>query len=58
MDVPGIVAAGLRPVRGPELFSSHVMEPVDQVCEHVSVDLVGPRSMDEEVLSWPGSSSS
>ena len=66
------------------LFSSHVMELVEQVCDHVSViaqgrivatgttdevrggktlqqafiDLVGPRSGDEEGLSWLGSSSS
>jgi ABC-2 type transport system ATP-binding protein len=66
------------------LFSSHVMELVEQVCDHVSVidkgkivetgttqevrggktlqqafiDLVGPRSSDEEGLSWLGSSSS
>ena len=66
------------------LFSSHVMELVEQVCDHVSVidkgkivetgttqqvrggktlqqafiDLVGPRSSDEERLSWLGSSSS
>jgi ABC-2 type transport system ATP-binding protein len=65
------------------LFSSHVMELVEQVCDHVSVidkgkilatgttdevrngktlqqafiDLVGPRSSDEEGLSWLGSSS-
>src|SRR5215471_18495618 len=65
------------------LFSSHVMELVEQVCDHVSVidkgkivatgttdevrggktlqqafiDLVGPRSTDEEGLSWLGSSS-
>jgi ABC-2 type transport system ATP-binding protein len=66
------------------LFSSHVMELVEQVCDHVSIidkgkivvtgtidevrggktlqrafiDLVGPRAMDKEVLSWLGSSSS
>jgi ABC-2 type transport system ATP-binding protein len=66
------------------LFSSHVMELIEQVCDHVSVidkgkivetgttqevrggktlqqafiDLVGPRSSDEEGLSWLGSSSS
>jgi ABC-2 type transport system ATP-binding protein len=66
------------------LFSSHVMELVEQVCDHVSIidkgkivatgtteqvrggktlqqafiDLVGPRSSDEEGLSWLGSSSS
>ena len=66
------------------LFSSHVMELVEQVCDHVSIidkgrivvtgtteavrdgktlqqafiDLVGPRSSDEEKLSWLGSSSS
>ena len=66
------------------LFSSHVMELVEQVCDHVSIidkgkivetgttqqvrggktlqqafiDLVGPRSSDEERLSWLGSSSS
>ena len=66
------------------LFSSHVMELVEQVCDHVSIidqgtivatgtteqvrggktlqqafiDLVGPRSRDEEGLSWLGSSSS
>jgi ABC-2 type transport system ATP-binding protein len=66
------------------LFSSHVMELVEQVCDHVSViadghivatgtteqvrngktlqqafiDLVGPRTGDEEGLSWLGSSSS
>jgi len=66
------------------LFSSHVMELVEQVCDHVSIidkgrivatgttgqvrggktlqqafiDLVGPRSGDEEGLSWLGSSSS
>ncbi|MGO8958667.1 MAG: ABC transporter ATP-binding protein [Streptosporangiaceae bacterium] len=66
------------------LFSSHVMELVEQVCDHVSIidkgkivvtgtidqvrggktlqrafiDLVGPRSKDEEVLSWLCSSSS
>ncbi len=66
------------------LFSSHVMELVEQVCDHVSVidkgkivvtgttakvrggktlqqafiDLVGPRSSEEEGLSWLGSSSS
>jgi len=66
------------------LFSSHVMELVEQVCDHVSiidkgtivatgtmaevrggktlqqafVDLVGPRTTDEEGLSWLGSSSS
>jgi ABC-2 type transport system ATP-binding protein len=66
------------------LFSSHVMELVEQVCDHVSVidkgkilasgttgevrggktlqqafiDLVGPRSGDEEGLTWLGSSSS
>jgi len=65
------------------LFSSHVMELVEQICDHVSVidkgkilatgttdevrggktlqqafiDLVGPRSTDEEELSWLGSSS-
>jgi ABC-2 type transport system ATP-binding protein len=65
------------------LFSSHVMELVEQICDHVSiidkgqivatgttdevrggktlqqafVDLVGPRSKDEEGLSWLGSSS-
>jgi ABC-2 type transport system ATP-binding protein len=65
------------------LFSSHVMELVEQICDHVSiidkgqivatgttdevrggktlqqafVDLVGPRSRDEEGLSWLGSSS-
>jgi ABC-2 type transport system ATP-binding protein len=65
------------------LFSSHVMELVEQVCDHVSIisqgrivatgttaevrggktlqqafiDLVGPRSSDEEGLSWLGSSS-
>jgi ABC-2 type transport system ATP-binding protein len=65
------------------LFSSHVMELVEQVCDHVSiidkgtivatgttdqvrggktlqqafVDLVGPRTTDEEGLSWLGSSS-
>jgi ABC-2 type transport system ATP-binding protein len=65
------------------LFSSHVMELVEQVCDHVSIidqgkivatgttgevrggktlqqafiDLVGPRSGDEEGLSWLGSSS-
>ncbi len=64
------------------LFSSHVMELVEQVCDHVSVidkgkivisgttdqvrggktlqrafiDLVGPRTRDEEGLSWLGSS--
>ena len=66
------------------LFSSHVMELVEQLCDHVSiinkgtivatgtteqvrggktlqqafVDLVGPRTTDEEGLSWLGSSSS
>jgi ABC-2 type transport system ATP-binding protein len=66
------------------LFSSHVMELVEQVCDHVSiidkgtivatgtteqvrggktlqqafVELVGPRTTDEEGLSWLGSSSS
>jgi ABC-2 type transport system ATP-binding protein len=66
------------------LFSSHVMELVEQVCDHVSVidhgqivatgtteqvrggrtlqqafiDLVGPRTSDEEELSWLGASSS
>jgi ABC-2 type transport system ATP-binding protein len=66
------------------LFSSHVMELVEQVCDHVSIidkgtivatgtteqvrggktlqqafiDLVGPRTTDEEGLSWLGSSSS
>jgi len=66
------------------LFSSHVMELVEQVCDHVSIidkglivasgttdevragktlqqafiDLVGPRSGEEEGLSWLGSSSS
>jgi len=65
------------------LFSSHVMELVEQVCDHVSiidkgtivvtgtmeevrggktlqqafVDMVGPRTTDEEGLSWLGSSS-
>jgi ABC-2 type transport system ATP-binding protein len=65
------------------LFSSHVMELVEHICDHVSVidkgkilatgttdevragktlqqafiDLVGPRSTDEEGLSWLGSSS-
>ncbi|TVZ02596.1 ABC transporter ATP-binding protein [Trebonia kvetii] len=65
------------------LFSSHVMELVEQICDHVSVidkgkilatgttdevrggktlqqafiDLVGPRSRDEEGLTWLGSSS-
>src|SRR5215469_2134739 len=65
------------------LFSSHVMELVEQVCDHVSIidkgmivatgtteqvrggktlqqafiDLVGPRTTDEEGLSWLGSSS-
>jgi ABC-2 type transport system ATP-binding protein len=66
------------------LFSSHVMELVEQVCDHVSIidkgrvvatgttdqvrggktlqqafiDLVGPRTTDEEGLTWLGSSSS
>ena len=66
------------------LFSSHVMELVEQVCDHVSIidkgmivktgttaqvrdgktlqqafiDLIGPRSSEEEGLSWLGSSSS
>jgi ABC-2 type transport system ATP-binding protein len=65
------------------LFSSHVMEMVEQVCDHVSIidkgrivatgttdqvrggktlqqafiDLVGPRTTDEEGLTWLGSSS-
>src|ERR1700722_5751093 len=64
------------------VFSSHVMELVEQVCDHVSIidkgkivetgttaqvrggktlqqafiDLVGPRSSEEEGLSWLGSS--
>jgi ABC-2 type transport system ATP-binding protein len=66
------------------LFSSHVMELVEQVCDHVAIidkgrivasgtldevrggktlqrafiDLVGPRTSEEEGLSWLGSSSS
>jgi ABC-2 type transport system ATP-binding protein len=66
------------------LFSSHVMELVEQVCDHVSIidkgrivatgttdqvrggktlqqafiDLVGPRTTNEEGLTWLGSSSS
>jgi ABC-2 type transport system ATP-binding protein len=66
------------------LLSSHVMELVEQVCDHVSIidkgkivetgttaqvrggktlqqafiDLVGPRSSEQEGLSWLGSSSS